>query len=335
MMQSRMGYRVLACALLLGLLAGCVVPAAPAAEAGALTPVALGVGYVPNVQFAPLYVGIDQGFFAEEGIELTLAHGFENDYLALVGTGAAQFMIGSGDQVVIGRSQGLPVRSVAEWYTKYPVVAFALTGVQLDTPADLAGKRVGLPGPYGANYVALRALLDAAGLSEADIRMESIGFAQAAAVSEGLVEVAIDYAVNGPVVLAQEGIETVVLGLEGTVPIPANGLVTNEETIARQPALVQGMVSALLRSVAWTLENPDEAFAISLKFVPEAGSANEAANRAVFDASLPFWTTEAESVPGAADPAAWAAASAFLFEIGLAKSAPAAETLFTNEFVAP
>src|SRR5690606_22282828 len=93
---------------------------APAAESG-LTPVTLGVGYIPNVQFATFYVGIAKGFFADEGIDLSLDYGFENDYLALVGANQFQFMIGSGDQVVLGQAQGLPVRYVMSWYTRYPV----------------------------------------------------------------------------------------------------------------------------------------------------------------------------------------------------------------------
>ena len=99
-----------------------VAPAAPVAETPALEPVALGVGFVPNVQFAPLYVGIEKGYFAANGIDLSLQHGFENDYLTLVGTNEMPFMIGSGDQVILGRSQGLPVRYVANWYARCPGV---------------------------------------------------------------------------------------------------------------------------------------------------------------------------------------------------------------------
>ena len=93
------------------------------------------------------------------------------------------------------------------------------------------------------------------------------------------------------------------------------------------------MVRATLRAIAYTLANPDEAFAIALKFVPEAGGENEPANRAVFDASLPYWTTPAGRTPGASDLAAWESAAAFMQEVGLADTvAPAAEH-FTNEFV--
>jgi NitT/TauT family transport system substrate-binding protein len=317
------------------LLAACAVPA-PAAETPAtdvLTPVDLGVGFIPSVQFAPFYVGIEKGFFAEEGIELKLAHGFENDYLKLVGVDEVQFMVGSGDQVVLGRGQGLPVRYVMAWYTRYPVVVFAKESAQITAPEHLRGKRIGLPGLFGANYVALRGILAAGGLSEQDVTLESIGFTQAAAISEDQVDAAVDYAVNGPVVLGLAGAATTQIGLDDYLAIPSNGLVTNERTIAEQPDLVAGVVRATLRSIAYTLANPDEAFAIALKFVPEAGGDNEVANRAVFDASLPYWTTPSGRTPGASDLAAWETATQFMLDVGLAdQTAPPAEH-FTNEFV--
>ena len=42
----------------------------------------LGVGYVPSVQFAPLYVAQAKGFFLEQGLEVALEHGFEHDFVA-------------------------------------------------------------------------------------------------------------------------------------------------------------------------------------------------------------------------------------------------------------
>ncbi len=299
----------------------------------ALSPIKLGVGFVPNVQFAPFYVGMDKGFYAEEGLDLSLDYGFENDYLKLVGTGESQFMVGSGDQVVLGRVQGLPVRYVMNWYTRYPVVVFAPESAGIVEPGDLAGRKIGIPGPFGASYVALRGILEAAGLSEQDIQLESIGFTQAAAVSAGTVEAAVDYAVNGPVVLAQSGISTTQITLDDYLSIPANGLVANEQVIAQQPELVEKLVRATTKSIQYTLDHPDEAFAIALEFVPEAGGDNAAANRAVFDASLDYWTPAPGRALGATRLEDWQTAAEFMQRIGLADSvAPAAE-LFTNEFV--
>jgi NitT/TauT family transport system substrate-binding protein len=333
-------------ALLLGLLVSACqpinAPAAPAetaaatsqpSEEGGLTPVQIGVGYIPSVQFASYYVAIEKGYFAEEGIDASLEYGFENDYLKLVGVGERQFMIGSGDQVIIGRAQQLPVRYVMNWYTRYPVVLFAKQAAAISTPADLAGKRIGIPGPFGATYVAYRGLLEAAGLTEADVKTESIGFTQAAAVSADTVDAAVDYAVSGPVVLRQEGEEITTIGLDDYISIPSNGLVTNEDTIANDPELVQAMVRASLRGVEDTLAHPDEAFAIALKYVPEAGGENEAINRAIFDATLPYWQSPPDSTPGATDLAVWQEAAEFMQRIGLVETVPSAADLFTNDYL--
>jgi NitT/TauT family transport system substrate-binding protein len=295
--------------------------------------VELGVGFVPSVQFAPFYVGLDKGFFADEGINLELAYGFENDYLKLVGVGELPFMIGSGDQVVLGRAQGLPVRYVANWYTKFPVVVIAKPAAGIEEPADLRGKRIGIPGPFGASYVALRGVLEAGGLTEQDVQLESIGFTQAAALSEDQVDAAVDYAANGPVVLALQGITTTQIALDPYLTVPANGLVTNEETITENPDLVMRMVRAMQRSIAYTVANPDEAFELSLKSIPEAGGENTATNRAIFDASMPYWTPQPGAQPGATTEAAWQAAALFMQRIGLVDMLVPAADLFTNEFV--
>lgn len=322
------------------LLTGCApITSSPATGSGdpsastTLTPVKLGVGYIPNVQFATFYVGIEKGFYAEEGLDVTLDYGFENDYLKLVGVDESQFMVGSGDQVVLGRAQGLPVRYVMNWYSQFPVVIFAKAEAGITKPADLAGKTIGIPGPFGASYVALRGILEAANLTEADVKLASIGFTQVAAITEGTIDAAVDYVVNGPVVLAQSGVATTQIKLDDYLQIPANGLVTNEKTIQEKPELVEKMVRASLKAVQYTLDHPDEAFAIALKFVPEAGGDNEAANRAVFDAVLAYWTPVAGGTLGVTDLAAWQTAAEFMQRIGLVDTLVPATELFTNDFI--
>ncbi len=320
--------------------AGCLPPAPPTAPppgppgmAPTPQPISLGVGFIPNVQFAPFYTGIAKDFFQEEGIDLSLAYGFENDYLKLVGTGELRFMIGSGDQVVLGRAQGLPVRYVMNWYSRYPVVVFARADAGIRTAQDLAGKRIGIPGPFGATYVALRILLDAAGLGEEDVQLESIGFTQAQAVAEGRVDAAVDYAVNGPVILAQQGVAIVQIPLDEYVQIPANGLVTNERTLEQEPDLVRRMVRASLRALQYTLEHPDEAFEIALRFVPEAGGENRAINRAVFDASLDYWRARPGLRLGETTAEEWQRLAELMQTLGFVDVQVDPESLYTHDFL--
>ncbi len=340
-----MSIRFLTVSLILAIaivLASCAAPAAPLMvtpgaagqpePAAAPTPVALGLGYIPSVQFAPFYVARAKGFFAEQGLDVQFQHGIETDFLKLVGVNQMQFAVGSGDQVILGRAQGLPLTYVLAWYRQFPVAVMSLAGQGLDTPQSLAGKRVGIPGMFGASLVAWKALVYAAGLDENQVTLESIGFTQAAAVSEGRVDAALDYIANGPVQLRLAGQEVNTIPVSDFIDLPSNGLITNQQTIAGNPELVQKMSNALLAAIRYTLANPDEAFAISLEAVPEAGGDNEAASRAIFDASLDLWRA-ADADIGRSDPAAWAEAAQFMREMGLIEVDVPTDTLFTNQFV--
>lgn len=297
-----------------------------------LTKVVVGLGYIPSVQFAPFYLAREKGYFAEQGLEVEFQHGFETDFLKLVGTGEIPFAVGSGEQVILGRAQGLPVTYVAAWYRKFPVAVFALKDKGLNTPKALEGHKIGIPGLYGASLVGWKALAYGAGIDETQVSLESIGFTQAAAVSEGRVDAAIDYIANGPVQLRLAGKEIDVIPVADYADLPANGLITSDQVIAGQPELVQQMTNALLKGIRDTLAAPDEAFAASLKAVPEAGGDNEGTNRAIFDASLGMWQATAEEL-GLSDPTAWQEAADFMLAMGLISQEVAADQVFTNRFV--
>ena len=142
------GRRLIPFLLFAFLLAGCASgggaaqPTAPVVATGGapLTKVTLYMGYIPNVQFAPFYLAQQKGYYRDEGIDLSFDYGMENDLMQLLATDKAQFAIGSGDQVILGRSQGLPLVYVMNWYRKYPVAVFSL--LPLKSPQDLKGKTV-------------------------------------------------------------------------------------------------------------------------------------------------------------------------------------------------
>jgi NitT/TauT family transport system substrate-binding protein len=292
------------------------------------------MGYVPNVQFAPLYVAVEKGFFAEEGIEIEFDYGWETDLLKLVGSDDIQFAIASGDQVILARSQGLPVTYVLNWYRRFPVCVVSLAEAGIHEPADLVGRRVGTPAVYGASYIGWRALLDATGLNETDVELVSIGYTQAAALEEGQVEAAICYAMNEPVQLESSGRNVDIIYVADYANLVSNGLITNEKTVAERPELVQGMVRAMLRGLAYTIEHADEAFDITLKHVPQAAgdAATEAVNRAILAKSIEFWQAE-EGGLGLSGEANWQASLDVMQWMGLVGGEVNLSEMFTNRFV--
>src|SRR5512143_166741 len=256
------------------------------------------LGYIPNVQFAPLYVAVDKGYFKEAGIEIEFDYSFETDAVSLVGANNLQFAVVSGEQVLLARAQGLPVVYVCAWYQQYPVAVVSKVEQNIKTAADLKGKRIGLPGLYGANYIGLDALLFSAGLTEKDVTLDSIGYNQVAALAADKDQAVSIYTTNEPVQLAAEGYKLNEIRVADTLELASNGIITNEQTIASNPELVRHVTSAFLKGLADTLANPDEAYTISTKYVQDLSKQDPATQKEILALTIGLWQT---SHPGWSD----------------------------------
>jgi NitT/TauT family transport system substrate-binding protein len=135
---------------------------------------------------------------------------------------------------------------------------------------------------------------------------------------------------NEPVQLRQSGQKVNVIAISDYVNLVSNGLITNERTIAEEPTLVQSLVRALLRGLRYTIDHPDEAFEICLKYVPEAGGENAPQQMAVLQESIELW--RADDL-GRSDPAAWEASQRFMAELGFVDKGTDVGQMFTNQFV--
>ena len=307
-------------------------PASPQTPQGpeSLTKIRLPTGYIPSVQYAPFYVAIAKGFYEDEGLEIELDYSPETDGVALVGANELQFAVVSGEQVPLARAQGLPVVYALAWWQDYPVAILAMQDKGIRTPADLAGKKIGLPGLYGASYVGLRALLSAAGLDEDEVTLDSIGYNQIEALVAGREDAVVVYANNEPIQMKHNGYAVDVIQVKDYVQLASNGLITNETTIAQNPDLVRRMTQATQRGIAYTLANPDEAFAICAQFVDGLMQSDQVVQREIFDTSLKFWKTDQL---GVSDPVAWENMQEVLLDMGMLTTPLDLSKAYTNEFV--
>jgi NitT/TauT family transport system substrate-binding protein len=294
------------------------------------TIIRLPMGYIPNVQFAPLYVAAERGYFSQAGLDVQFDYKSETDGVALVGANELQFSLVSGEQVLLARAQGLPVVYVMAWWQNYPVAVASMPDQGIQSPADLAGKKIGLPGLYGANYVGLRALLNAGGLSEEDVTLDSIGYNQVEALVSGRDQAVAIYANNEPIQMKAQGYDVDVLRVADYVLLASNGLLTNEKTIAINPELVQKFVQAILKGIDFTIKNPDEAFEISRKYVEGLDQTNQDVQKEVLMATIDFWKT---SRPGYSKPEAWENMQQVLLDMGMLTQPLDLPKAYSNEFI--
>jgi NitT/TauT family transport system substrate-binding protein len=293
-------------------------------------PIRLPMGYIPNVQYAPFYVALDKGYFLEEGIDLEFDYAFETDGVALVGAGELPFSLASGEQVLLARAQGLPVTYVYAWWQDYPVAVAAPVESGITTPADLVGKRIGIPVLGGASFIGYQALMRAAGVSPEAADLEVIGFNQVEALLAGQTDAVVVYANNEPIQLEHLGMPVNVVRVADYVTLSSNGLISNEMTLDSDPELVRGMLRALARGVEDVVDDPEAAYEICKRYIEGLEDADQAVQRQVLDASIEFWRSERA---GWSDPQAWENMHDVLLQTGLLKAPVALEEAYSNDFL--
>jgi NitT/TauT family transport system substrate-binding protein len=296
----------------------------------ALTVIRLPMGYIPNVQFAPFYVAVEKGYYKQAGLEIQFDYKSETDGVALVGANEVQFSLVSGEQVLLARAQGLPVLYVMAWWHDYPVAIASMPDKGIHSPADLKGKKIGLPGLYGANYVGLRALLNAGGMKEEDVILDSVGYNQIEALVSGRDDAVVIYANNEPIQLEAQGYKVDVLRVADYVLLASNGLLSNEKTIAENPELISKLVQATLKGVAFSLNSPNEAFEICKKYVEGLDQTNQDVQKEVFLSTLEFWKTDK---PGYSEPEAWENMQKVLLDMGMLTQPQDLNKAYSNAFV--
>ncbi len=323
-----MKHNIFAFLILLALaLTSCIGGATPPTEQ---THIRLPMAYIPNVQFAPFYVAVEKGYFEEVGIDLEFDYSYETDGVARVGANDLQFAIVSGEQVPIARAEGVPIVYVMAWYKDYPVAVITDRAAGIESPQDLKGKQIGLPGLFGANYIGLQAILQANGIKDSDLTLDSIGFNQVEIFAAGDEDAIVGYIANEPVQLQSLGYDLNVFAVSDYVDLVSNGLITNQTTLDENPELVRAMIGATIKGIKYTVENPDEAYEISKKYVEGLADADEAVQKEVLATSISLYQT---APYGYSNAASWENMQEVLQNMDLLKETTNLDQAYTNEFI--
>jgi NitT/TauT family transport system substrate-binding protein len=297
----------------------------------ATTPLTVGLGYIPSVQFAQFYRADKQGYYREAGLAVAMQNQIDAQLVPEIANGQVDIGLSDGTSVVPAVSQGIPVKYAATIYAQFPSVVIARSDSGIKTAADLRGKTVGIPGRYGSSWIMLQALLASANLTPDDITIKLYpDFSQATALRESQVDAATGFANNEPVQLALAGIETNVLTVDQATPLPGQGLTVGAALGSKKEAL-QAFVAATLRAMEEITANPQVGLDDSIAAVPDLGT-DRASQLAILNATVNIWHSSYtdQNGLGAIDKNAWTSSIDFmktLPDLGVSSSLTADQLL--------
>lgn len=147
---------------------------APSADSAGLTPVTLQLQWVAQAQFAGYYAAVDQGYYADEGLDVTIAEGgadiVPQDVLA---SGDVDYAISWVPKVLGSIEQGADITDVAQIFERSATTQISFKDKNITSPADLKGKNVGSWG-YGNEWELF------AGMQQAGVQVGDISLVQQA-----------------------------------------------------------------------------------------------------------------------------------------------------------
>ena len=233
-----------------------------AAEEGGLTPVTIGTQ--PIVDSAPLYLGVDQGFFEEEGLDLTIESAVGGAAVVpSVVSGEFEFGRGNVLSTMIAVDEGLPLQCITNANSTAGSPDFGAVVVPGDSPiqsmADLPGNTVSVNTLNNIGDTTIRSVVEDAGGDPQGVDFVEIPFPDApAALQTGQVDAAwiLDPFLTEAV---DAGARVLSYNFSDFHPeLDISCVFTSQQLMQEQPELVEAFQRAMNRSLEFSQENPDE-----------------------------------------------------------------------------
>ncbi len=237
---------------------GAVLGVSGATATAELTPVHFQLDWIYNAQFAGLYQGIEQGYFAEAGLEVTLVETQKSIGVveAVVAQPGIAFGSSEGNVLLGARQQGQPVVALAAMFQGSPMGWMSLAETGVTSVADFTGKRVGI---HADGTKVLAVALAQENLNFNNVVMTEVGYDP-------------QILLDGSVDLMQAYYLDEFVALQKLAPTPPNFLFakdngyesysqvlfTTEATLKDHPEIAAAMLEACRRGWQYALDHPGE-----------------------------------------------------------------------------
>lgn len=279
-------------------------------------PVTLLLDWFLNPDHAPIVVALQKGYFAEQGLEMTLIEPADpNDPPKLVAAGKAELALTYQPQLHMQAAQGLPLIRIATLIATPLNTLMVLEEGPVKSIADLKGRRVGYS-VGGFEDALLRAMLERHGLTLDDITLVNVNFSLSPSLLSGQVDAVIgayrNFELNQLEILGHKG-RAFYLEEEGVPAYDELVLVANSKALD-DPRLPK-VLRALERGVTFLINHPEESWELFRSYKPEL---DDELNRRAWRDTLPRFALR----PAALDHGRYQRFAAFLQEQELIETIP-------------
>lgn len=315
-------------------LLGALLLAACGGDDDELQSATLMLDWTPNTNHAGIYVALEQGWYAEAGIDLQIVEPAAAGVEAILAEGQAQFGISYAEYLIPARLAGVNITSIAAMLPHNESSLMLLASEGVTRPADLAGLTYG--GFGGAlERQLISTLVECDGGDPSLVNFVEVGNID---YVPGMEQDRFDFVwvFEGWDVLrarALEGVEVTTLRfIDYTECIPdwyTPVIATSDALIESDPDLVSAFLEATARGYEYAMEHPEESAAALLSAVPELDQALVEASAAYLG---PRYADEGQAW-GVQEAAIWERFEAFLREAGLTDAELDISGAFTNEFL--
>lgn len=223
------------------------------------------VGATPIVNAAPLYIGVQKGFFSKEGLDVkpTIIQTPASTIPSLL-NGQLQYAMVSAVPTITARSKGLPIKialgneRISKKASHEPVALLVKSGSSVRTAADLEGKTVAVVGLKSAPELAVRLTVKKAGGDPRKVRFVEIPYPDmVASLTAGRVD-----AVLGaePFILGfqAKGLRAIAHPFSKALPGVAGTLwISSDRFLSKQAGAAKRFAKAMKKSIAYAAAHPD------------------------------------------------------------------------------
>ena len=237
-----------------------------------LIDISLALDWYPNSNHAGIYYGIDNGYFEENDINVDVYTPSDPaSILQTVASGRDEFGISYQPDLLLARSEGIPVVAVHS-IVKTPLNSIMTLGDSgIDNPSKLKNKTIGYPG-IPLNVGILSSILEEQSLTIDDVELVDVGFDLVPALLSERVDAIIGaFWSHESILIELEGREVNILKFEewGIPKYHELVLVTSEEYLKNNEEIVEKFVDAFSRGYEKSIENNVESMEALIAAFPE------------------------------------------------------------------